>query len=130
MRLLSTERLAHEATNRAPSLNEDGSLQQDRHIPVTAKCPTYRIRVIALSICSQGTTKGFQLCYFKTFCREFRKSWGKKTPQTTDKRVKVEYKRNLLKAKMQYILQTSWPSQKKRAASIGGEDIGEEVVER
>jgi hypothetical protein len=126
MRLLSTKRLAHEVPNSAPSLNERGSLQPDRHTPVTAKCPTHRIRVIALSICSQGTTKGFQLCYFKTFCRKFRKSWGKKTTKTTDIRVKVEHKRNLLKAKMQYILQTSWPSQKKRASSICGEDIGEE----
>ena len=103
MRLLSTKRLAHEVPNSAPSLNERGSLQPDRHTPVTAKCPTHRIRVIALSICSQGTTKGFQLCYFKTFCRKFRKSWGKKTTKTTDIRVKVEHKRNLLKAKMQNI---------------------------
>ena len=73
MRLLSTERLAHQVTNSAPSLNEDGSLQQDRHTPVTARCPTYRIRVVALSICSQGTTKGFNFVIafadqpFKTF---------------------------------------------------------------
>jgi hypothetical protein len=36
--------------------------------------------------------------------------------------MKLEYKRNLLEAKMKYILQTSWPSQKRRAVS----DIGDE----
>ena len=69
MRLLSTERLAHQVTNSAPSLNEDGSLQQDRHTPETAKCPTHRISVIALSICNQGTTKCFLLCGRKPICR-------------------------------------------------------------
>ncbi len=59
---------------------------------------------------------------FRTFRRKFKKSWGKKTPRTADERVKVEYKRNLLEAKMKYILQMSWPSQKKRGVS----DIGDE----
>jgi len=58
----------------------------------------------------------------------FKKFWNKKTPKSKDhsKRVKAEYKRSLLEAKMKHILQTSWPSQKKRGVS----DIGDEEESR